>query len=137
MGYGKFQYTREGVIHARGISPMMTTGGAITFLNSPSDLEISWSPSPHRTSPSDSFTQDERAPHYGGGLSAIVLLTVPPSIRFVARSALEHAEARACNSAGNGMASVVFSHSLSQEVIVVFPDRVLAVDSGKGGSFVD
>lgn len=40
MGYGKFQYTREGVTHARGISPM--SGGAITSLNSPSDGSHVW-----------------------------------------------------------------------------------------------
>lgn len=137
MGYGKFQYTREGVTHARGISPMMITGGAITSLNSPSDLEISWSPSPHTASPSDFFTQAESVQHYGGDLSDILLLVVPPSIRFVACFRLEHAEADACNVAGNGMASVVFGHSLNQEMIVVFPDRVLSVDRRKSGGFVD
>ena len=137
MGYGKFQYTREGVTHARGISPMMTTGGAITSLNSPSDLEIFWSPSPHTASPSDSLTQADSVLHYGERRSAILVLVIPPSIWFVASSRFEHAETDACDGAGNGMSGVVLSNSLSQEMIVVLADRVLTVDGGKGGSFVD
>ena len=116
---------------------MNMPGCAITCLNSPSDLEISWPPSPHTASPSDSFTQVDTVLHYGEDLSDILVLVVPPSIRFVACFRFEHAEADACDVAGNGMASVVFGHSLNQEMVVVFADRILAVDGGKGGGLVD
>ena len=137
MGYGKFQYTREGVTHARGIFPMMTTGSAITFLNSPSDLEILHSPSPHTAFTIRFSDAAEGVPHYGEDRSVVLVLVIPPSILFIACSRLEHAEADACDVAGNGMASVVFGDSLNQEMIVVFADRILAVDGGKGGGLVD
>jgi len=38
-GYGKFEYTREGVNQLTGICPLVTRGRALIFLNSPSKLK--------------------------------------------------------------------------------------------------
>jgi hypothetical protein len=48
MGYGKFEYTREGVNLANDIYPISTAGCVRTPLNSPSDSEIHLSPSPQK-----------------------------------------------------------------------------------------
>ena len=131
-GYGKFQYTREGVNHARGIYPRNIAGCAITSLNSPSDSEISLSPSLSHASLTSSFTSDETVVHYGQYLLGFLL--VPPSIGFVACSVLEHPVADPGDVAGNSVPCVVFGYSLGQEMIVILPDRIVSMDRGQSSS---
>jgi hypothetical protein len=75
-GYGKFEYTREGVNHARGNYPRIA-GCAITSLNAPSDSEI---------------------------VQPVLGLAPNKFVGVVACTALEHAEADARNVAGDCMA---------------------------------
>jgi len=144
MGYGKFEYTREGVNHAHGIYPMNIAGRAITFLNSLSNSEIPRSPSPHEVSLTSYLTLAEGVMQYGNSpLCARALgpscsgLGVPPSIWFVACATLEHPIADPCDVAGNSVACVVFGYSLSQEMIVILTERIVPVQSSKGSCLVD
>jgi hypothetical protein len=137
MGYGKFEYTREGVTHARGIYPVNLAGCAITSLNSPSDSEIGVSPSPQAASLTSYQMFVEGVMQYGESFLGYLAFSTPAAIWFVARAILEHAVTDARDVAGNSMACVVFSYSLSQEMIVVVSDGVVAVDRSKRGSLVD
>ena len=144
---GKFEYTREGVNPAkrdtyptgslRSDDPMNMAGCAITSLNSPSNLEISWSSSPHHASLPKSLTQDEGARYYGDCTLAAFALGVPPAIRFVASSRFEHAETDACDVAGNSVAGIVFGYCLSQEMIVILSERVVSLEGSERSSLVD
>ena len=74
---------------------------------------------------------------YGGRLLGALTLGVPPSIWFIARAALEHPIADPCDVAGNSVARVVFGYSLSQEMIVILPDRIVPFQGSKGSCLVD
>lgn len=139
MGYGKFEYTREGVNHARGIYPMNVAGCAITSLNSPSDSEIHLSPSPQVLLQKTFVTLTHGVMQYGESClyPFVVHLLSPDAVGIVARAILQHSQADPCNIAGNGMACVMFSYSLSQEEIVVPLERVVPFDDSKSSSLVD
>lgn len=116
---------------------MNMAGGAITSLNSPSDSEIFLSPSPQEALLTSYLTSAEGVIQYEASLLCALRLGVPPAIWFVACSALEHPVADPCDGAGNSVPCVVFGYPLSQEMIVVVPERILSVDGGKGSSLVD
>ena len=97
----------------------MITGCAITSLNSPSNLEITVSPSPHCASQSEFFTQTEGVLHYGDCTLPVFALSVPPSIGLVASSRLEHAETDACDVAGNSVPGVVLAAAWCGETLSI------------------
>lgn len=139
MGYGKFEYTREGVNHARGSYPVNFAGCAITFLNSPSDSEIYLSPSPQVLLMTSYLTLAEGVMKYGEyPLYALAVgVLSADDVRIVASSILEHSIADPCDVAGNSMACVVFGHSLREENIIIRADRIVTLQDSKGSCLVD
>jgi len=138
MGYGKFEYTREGVNHFSGICPPSQTGRALSELNSPSNPQ-----DPFMTRDPSSFMhslllhQDEGVPARWKSVLFHFLCLVPPMIRFVRRTALQHSVADPRDVTSSSMSCVVFGYTLSQKIIVIFPDRIGPVVRGNGSSLVD
>ena len=139
MGYGKFEYTREGVNHARGIYPTTMAGCAITSLNSPSDSEIHLSPSPQQTSFTSDFRFAEDVAQYEDCFLCALLFGVPPpdSVGIVPCATLKHPVTDACNVTGNSMSCIVFGYSFNQKMVVIVPKGIAPVQGGNGSCLVD
>ena len=137
MGYGKFEYTREGVNHARGIYPQSVAGCAITSLNSPSDSEIVQPPP--RRSLTGCCKDSKGEVNYERWCLGADLLSVAPFkfVGVVPCSAFEHSEADASNVAGNGVACVVLGHAFSQKMIVIVPERIVSSEYSKSSGLID
>ena len=61
----------------------------------------------------------------------------PPAIWFIRCTGFQDAIGDSGNVACDSVARIVFGNSTGQEIVVIFPYRVLTADSCHGGRFVD
>lgn len=136
MGYGKFEYTWEGVNQTTGVFPLVVPWArsrVIELSLQRSDQFVIGEPSGSRTIRSHSM---QRCTVIWMSLLSALLFLVPPPIRFVPCLALQHPVTDPCNIAGDSMPRIMLSYTLSEEMIVILTHRIVSSQSCKGSSLV-